>query len=67
MPVETFKAFEKMAGVKILEGYGLTEGTCVSSLSPPEGERRIGSIGLRIPYQQMMVAQIENNRVVATC
>lgn len=67
MPVETFKAFEKMAGVKILEGYGLTEGTCVSSISPPNGERRIGSIGLRIPYQQMMVAQIANNQVIEKC
>ncbi|MDP3856488.1 MAG: AMP-binding protein, partial [Stagnimonas sp.] len=36
-----------------LEGYGLTEGTCVSSVNPPMGDRRLGSIGLRIPGQQM--------------
>ncbi len=53
MPVELFRSFEKTAGIKILEGYGLTEGACVSSLNPPAGESRIGSIGLRLPYQKM--------------
>jgi len=53
MPVELFKEFESKIGVHILEGYGLTEGACVSSSNPPDGERRIGSIGLRLPYQQM--------------
>ena len=68
MPVETFKAFEKMTGTKILEGYGLTEGTCVSSLSPPNGERKVGSIGIRIPYQEMMCAEIDNhNEIIRKC
>lgn len=53
MPVELFRSFELATGVRILEGYGLTEGACVSSSNPPEGERRIGSIGLRLPYQAM--------------
>ena len=53
MPVEVFKAFEERTGVRIVEGYGLTEGTCVSSVNPPAGERRVGSIGLRLPYQEM--------------
>ncbi len=39
--------------MKILEGYGLTEGTCVSSINPYEGEQKVGSIGLRLPYMQM--------------
>lgn len=53
MPVELFKNFEQKTGVRILEGYGLTEGTCVSSINPPDGESRIGSIGLRLPWQAM--------------
>lgn len=53
MPVELFREFEARIGVRILEGYGLTEGACVSSTNPPDGERRIGSIGLRLAYQQM--------------
>ncbi|MDP9145643.1 MAG: AMP-binding protein, partial [Actinomycetota bacterium] len=53
MPRELIQRFEQETGVKILEGYGLTEGTCVSSLNPPVGERRAGSIGLRVPGQAM--------------
>lgn len=58
MPVELFRSFEKTTGIKILEAYGLTEGACVSSVNPPAGERRIGSIGLRIPYQKMAVVRL---------
>lgn len=61
MPVEIFKSVESMIGVKLLEGYGLTEGTCVSSINPTAGETRVGSIGIRIPYQQMMCALIDEN------
>src|SRR5271157_2267538 len=53
MPAALIRAFEAKTGVKILEGYGLTEGACVSSVNPPAGERRAGSIGLPIPYQRM--------------
>jgi fatty-acyl-CoA synthase len=41
--------------MKILEGYGLTEGTTASSVNPPHGERRVGSIGMRLPYSQMEI------------
>lgn len=53
MPVELFREFESRTGVRILEGYGLTEGACVSSVNPPHGERRVGSIGIRLAYQDM--------------
>ena len=53
MPPELIRKFEDATGVKILEGYGLTEGTCVSSVNPRDGDPPVGSIGLRIPYQQM--------------
>ena len=55
LSVELFKRFEAHSGMKILEGYGLTEGTLVSSLNPLHGERKVGSVGLRIPYQEMQV------------
>jgi fatty-acyl-CoA synthase len=58
MPPEVFRRFEALTGVKILEGYGLTEGTTASVLNPPAGERRIGAIGLRAPYQQVKVAVV---------
>jgi len=55
LSVELFKRFEVHSGMKIIEGYGLTEGTCASCMNPFFGERKIGSIGLRLPYQEMKV------------
>ncbi len=59
MPVELFHRFQKETGVKILEGYGLTEGGCVSSINPPHGEVRLGSIGLRLPWQAMQALVLD--------
>ncbi|POA19669.1 acyl-CoA synthetase [Pseudomonas sp. FW300-N1A1] len=61
MPAELFREFERRTGVKILEGYGLTEGACVSSINPPHGERRIGSIGIRIAYQNMRAVLLDDS------
>ena len=47
--------------MRILEGYGLTEGTCVSSVNPPAGERKAGSIGLRIPLQHMRAVMLNSD------
>jgi len=59
MPVEVFNAFERITGVQIVEGYGLTEGTCASSITPPYGTKKVGSIGLRLPQQMMQSAQLD--------
>ncbi|CAL8480766.1 acyl-CoA synthetase [Caballeronia sp. S22] len=68
MPVELLRTFQHRTGVRILEGYGLTEGTCVSSVNPPAGERRVGSIGLRLPGQAMKAVVIdESGRYVRDC
>lgn len=63
MPVQLFEDFERTVGVRILEGYGLTEGACVSSSNPPEGDRQIGSIGLRLPYQDMRAVILDEEGV----
>jgi fatty-acyl-CoA synthase len=55
LSVELFKRFEAHSGMKILEGYGLTEGTCASSFNPYYGQQKIGSIGLRLPYMQVKI------------
>ncbi|WP_223502696.1 acyl-CoA synthetase [Pseudomonas sp. BF-R-24] len=55
MPVELFNRFTANTGVPFLEGYGMTEGGCVSSLNPAGGVSRLGSIGLRLPWQAMKI------------
>lgn len=55
LSVELFRRFEEHSGMKILEGYGLTEGTCASCVNPFYGERKEGSIGIPLPYQEMKI------------
>ena len=52
---ELLEAFEERFDIRILEGYGLTESTCVSSLNPYYGVRKPGSIGLPVRGQQMKI------------
>lgn len=61
MPPELLQRFQRETGIKILEGYGLTEGGCVSSINPPLGETRAGSIGLRLPWQDMRTVIIDSD------
>ncbi|TAJ52113.1 MAG: acyl-CoA synthetase [Nevskiaceae bacterium] len=61
MPVEVCKSFEQRTGIRILEGYGLTEATCVSACNPPEGARHVGSIGLRLPWQPMRALRLDED------
>ena len=55
LSVEIARRFEEYTDVKILEGYGLTEGTTASSITPYHGIRKIGSVGLRWPYHSMAI------------
>jgi fatty-acyl-CoA synthase len=55
LSTELFKRFESHTGIKLLEGYGLTEGCVASALNPKDGQRKIGSIGIRMPYQNLKI------------
>lgn len=69
MPVDLFNAFQKKTGVRLIEGYGLTEATVCSSLTPPASETpRIGSIGLRLPYTRMKAVVLgDDGSVTRNC
>jgi long-chain acyl-CoA synthetase len=56
-----FRRFEAKFGLRIMEGYGLTEGTCCSTINPFHGPRKIGSIGLPTRGQQVLVLDEEGN------
>lgn len=60
--------FERTTGLVLIEGYGQTEGTCASTLNPRYGERRIGSVGLPLPYSGLRVVELdEQKRVLRDC
>ncbi len=68
LSVQVFRAFEERTGLKLLEGYGLTEATVASSCNPRDGERKIGSVGLRLPYQEMKTVILdEHGEYVRDC
>ncbi|MFU8863372.1 MAG: acyl-CoA synthetase [Rhodobacterales bacterium] len=55
LPLELFKRFEAATGVTIVEGYGLTEATCLVSVNPVDGEKKVGSVGIRFPYTDVKI------------
>ena len=57
LPQAVRDGFESSTGVRLVEGYGLTEATCVSALSFPQ-HPRYGSVGQRLPYQQAKAVQV---------
>jgi len=66
LPLELYRRFEEAAGVNICEGYGLTEATCLVSINPPDGEKRVGSIGLPFPYTDVRIISTANQRDCGT-
>ncbi|WP_347310659.1 acyl-CoA synthetase [Defluviimonas sp. SAOS-178_SWC] len=68
LPIELFKRFEAATGVQILEGYGLTEATCLVSLNPPDGEKKIGSVGVPLPYTEVRILHVDGGaNVIKEC
>ena len=61
LPKELYRNFYNKLGVPLVEGYGLTEGTCASSLNPGLSDENVGSIGLRIPYQDMRTLILDDD------
>ncbi len=55
LPQELFKKFESSTGVSILEGYGMTEATCIVSGNPSAGIKKIGSVGIPFPYTDVKI------------
>ncbi|MBE9638934.1 acyl-CoA synthetase [Salipiger mangrovisoli] len=57
MPSELFRRFEEVAGLSICEGYGLTEATCLVSVNPPDGVKKVGSVGFPLPYTEVKIVR----------
>lgn len=55
LPLELYRRFETAAGVTICEGYGLTEATCLVSINPPDGTKKVGSVGIPFPHTEVRI------------
>ena len=60
LPAEVGRRFTERTGLKLYEGYGLTEATCASARSMP-GNRRPGTSGQRLPYQHIKAVRIDDD------
>lgn len=62
MPRELFIRFETLTGgVRILEGYGMTEATCLVSVNPYDGERKVGSVGFAMAYTDVVARRFQGS------
>ncbi|WP_135501256.1 acyl-CoA synthetase [Roseovarius aestuariivivens] len=64
MPLELFKRFESATGMTVIEGYGLTEATCLVSCNPPSGEKKVGSVGVPFPHTDVKIFTQKNSASV---
>ncbi|WP_028717030.1 acyl-CoA synthetase [Paracoccus sp. J39] len=60
LPIELYNRFKAATGVEIAEGYGLTEATCLVSCNPIDGLKKVGSVGLPLPYTHVRILQRQN-------
>jgi len=63
MPPDFIPVFEKEFHVKILEGYGLTEGSPVSSFNRLDIPPKTGSIGVPIPGVEIRIVDEQDREV----
>ena len=61
--VELLNRFENRYGVPIVEGYGLSEGSCASTGNPLRGKRKPGTVGPPLPGQRIRIADADGNPV----
>ncbi|MDP9183176.1 MAG: AMP-binding protein [Actinomycetota bacterium] len=58
---ELLTRFQDRYGFPILEGYGLSEGTCGSTLNPVDGPRKAGTVGVPFPGQELRIVDADGN------
>jgi fatty-acyl-CoA synthase len=59
LPSRVRDHFESTTKVPMVEGYGLTEATCASAVTPPLAPRP-GSVGVRLPYQHIKAVTVDD-------
>jgi fatty-acyl-CoA synthase len=64
---EVARAFSACVGSPLLEGYGLTEASGLTHCNPYDGEQRVGSIGIRVPYVESTVFRLDAREQPVEC
>jgi fatty-acyl-CoA synthase len=64
LATELYNRFEKATGVQVAEGYGLTEATCLVSCNPFHGLKKVGSVGIPLPYSDVRILDCDRDGTV---
>ncbi|NTW05813.1 MAG: long-chain fatty acid--CoA ligase [Peptococcaceae bacterium] len=64
-PADVSELFEKKFGIRLIEGYGMTETSPMVTLMPPDGPAKPGSIGLPLPGVQVKIVDYEDREVTS--
>ncbi|SFH61494.1 Acyl-CoA synthetase (AMP-forming)/AMP-acid ligase II [Collimonas sp. OK307] len=62
-PAELLPNFEARYGFPVVEGYGLSEGTCASTINPFNGTRKAGTVGLPFIGQRIAIADASGHHL----
>ncbi|NJC27862.1 AMP-binding protein [Neolewinella antarctica] len=57
------EAWQKLTGIPLSEGYGLTEASPCTNMNPLDGNQRIGTIGLPMSSTDMRIWHEDDDRV----
>ncbi len=60
---ELLSRFETRYGFPLIQGYGLSEGTCASTIDPIGGPRRAGTVGKPFPGQRVRIVDANGDDV----
>jgi fatty-acyl-CoA synthase len=63
LPAEVARQVERRIGRHICEGWGMTETHGYATMTPALGVAKVGAIGLRVPYTELVVAMVKDGRV----
>lgn len=60
-------SFERSTGIKLIEQYGMTESVAAISCTPTNGAVVRGSVGIRSPFSDILIATSGSNDVRKAC
>jgi len=66
LPVEILKGFEQKFQTVILEGDGPTECSPITTFNPLKSTRKVGSVGLPLRGQEMVIIDPQTNELLPT-
>lgn len=58
------EAFFKLTGLRIRESWGMTETVAVTCITPATEHVKVGSSGIRLPYTNLRVVQLDEKKQV---